>query len=380
MNASERKSGDLRIGVITFPVGAAGRNTLLHLLEILTRLSPSVELISGGHARAMPELGQRLNLHEVKHRVSHKRRTRMCSYLRTQLMISYMLVSSSKKVDVWVFFIGGDTLVIPMILARILRRDVVIDFAGSSFLTLEAKHDSFSKLLRVLSIIGSFLSRRLVLYSHRLIDEWGLQMFENRVRIAHGHFVDFDKFRKLVDLEKRDLIVGYVGRLDEEKGVVNLVSSFQRVSEAHPNARFTIVGDGSLSDTVRDMIVSKGLSAKVTTTGWIDHDELPRYLNELKLMVVPSYTEGLPNVMLEAMACETPILASRVGAIQDFIVDEETGFLMEDTLPETISANIIRALNHPSLKEIAKNAHRTVVTECTYEKGVGEWYEILKNL
>ena len=74
-----------------------------------------------------------------------------------------------------------------------------------------------------------------------------------------------------------------------------------------------------MKDNIEAYLVKNNLSDTVKLTGWIPHGELPKYLNELKLLVVPSYTEGLPNIVLEAMACGTPILETSVGGIPDFI-------------------------------------------------------------
>jgi glycosyltransferase involved in cell wall biosynthesis len=102
------------------------------------------------------------------------------------------------------------------------------------------------------------------------------------------------------------------------------------------------------------------LTARVDLPGWISHDDLPGYLNQLRLLVLPSYTEGLPNIMLEAMACGTPVLATPVGAIPDVIIDGKTGFIMENNSPECIAENVIRALNSPDLERIAENGRRFV--------------------
>lgn len=59
------------------------------------------------------------------------------------------------------------------------------------------------------------------------------------------------------------------------------------------------------------------LNDKVSLVGRVSYDEVPRYLNQLKLLVILSYSEGFPNTVLEAMACGTPVLATRVGAVPD---------------------------------------------------------------
>lgn len=124
----------------------------------------------------------------------------------------------------------------------------------------------------------------------------------------------------------------------------------------------------------------ENLNNKVELTGWIPHDELPDYSNMLKLIVLPSYTEGLPNVMLEAMACGTPVLATPVGTIPDVIKDGETGFIMENNNPECVAENVIRVLEHPDLDKIVKNARELVEKEYTYEAAVERYRMILKEL
>jgi glycosyltransferase involved in cell wall biosynthesis len=119
---------------------------------------------------------------------------------------------------------------------------------------------------------------------------------------------------------------------------------------------------------------------KVKLAGWIPNDKITEYLNELKLLVIPSYTENMPNIILEAMACGTPVLANAVGGIPDVITDGINGFLMADNSPECIAENIIRALNYPNLQQISDNASEFVRKEFSLGKAVDKYRHALNEL
>jgi glycosyltransferase involved in cell wall biosynthesis len=104
---------------------------------------------------------------------------------------------------------------------------------------------------------------------------------------------------------------------------------------------------------------------------------MPEYLNDVGAVVVPSYAEGVPNIVLEAMACGTPVLATPAGGIPDVVKDGQTGFIMEDNSPACITRNIIRVLSHPNLEEIAANARAIVEKEYAFDTVVARYRDIL---
>jgi len=79
---------------------------------------------------------------------------------------------------------------------------------------------------------------------------------------------------------------------------------------------------------------NNGLITRVDIPGWISQVDLAKYLNTLRLLVLPSSTEGLPNILLEAIACGTPVVSTPVGAIPDIIQDDENGFIMDNNSPD----------------------------------------------
>ena len=201
-----------------------------------------------------------------------------------------------------------------------------------------------------------------------------MEKYKHKIAIGGEHFVDLDKFKIERNFEERGNLVGYIGRLSEEKGVLSLPEAMLGLLDKRDDISFLVGGDGQLLHSLEDR-----LDGKAQFVGWIPHHELPKYLNELKLLVLPSSTEGLPNIVLEAMACGTPVIATPVGVVPDLITDSETGFIMEDNSPECIARNIVRALGSPNLNEITKKARAFIEREYTYEAALERYKTILSN-
>jgi len=140
------------------------------------------------------------------------------------------------------------------------------------------------------------------------------------------------------------MIVGYIGRLSEEKGVMHFVNCIPRVLQKLSTVQFLIVGDGNLMPNIKRFVEEHQLENNVRILGWVPHNDVLNILDNLKLLVIPSITEIGPWVALEAVACQTPILATPVGLIPSLIFENETGFIIRDASPESIAKDVVTAL------------------------------------
>jgi glycosyltransferase involved in cell wall biosynthesis len=368
------------IGIVTFPVSEAGVIPLSNLVDIVNSLTSDLYLITGNTGYNFFKSRQTIHTLGVRHTPGSNRVTRILKYISTQLLISYKVASVSRNVGLLIFFIGGPSLLLPMLTAKLLRKRVVMALAGSDVQSIKAESSILTLPISFMVRLNLALSDSIILYGENLVGAYGLGKYRRKIFIAPKHFIDFNKFKVEKPLEKRDSVVGYIGRLSQEKGILNFMEAAVKVLEKEAGIAVLIGGDGQLRTRVEQYLSEHKLNSKVKFAGWIPHDELPKYLNELKLLVLPSYTEGLPNIVLEAMACGTPVLATPVGAIPDIIKDGETGFIMENNSPECIAANIVRAMNHPDLEKIARNARALVEREFTFEKAVERYRSILKSV
>ncbi len=370
----------MRVCVVTFPISEAGTVPLSKLIDILHTVSKKIYLITGNAGYMSFKGDGKIHTYEIKHRTRGSLLPRILSYISTQLRISHRLLKIIDNVDICIFYIGGEGLLLPLLTARLFRKKVILSLAGFPAKSGQAQRDPLAKVTGFLSDINLILSSRVIAYSEKMVEERGLNKYKGKVSIAHEHFIDFNKFRMQKPLSERDNLVAYIGRLSEEKGILNFIQALPVISSKRDGISFRIGGDGALRGKVEEHLDKTNLNRKVNFVGWIPHNELPKHLNDLKLLVLPSYTEGLPNIMLEAMACGTSVLATAVGAIPDVIKDGETGFIMEDNSPDCIARNVIRALSHPNLEQIAENARALVEMEYNFEAAVEQYKNILASL
>lgn len=305
-------------------------------------------------------------------------------YLVHQAKVTFAMLKSiiRSKVDLFIFAFGADTLIFPILFGRLAGKKVIIRSDTRPSYSPVTYHRKLKKirvaLYRMIETITYSVANRLALESRGMLDAYRLQKYSNKVTIGKL-YVDTHLFSNTKKLAERTYEVGLIGRLSWEKGALEFVQSLPLLP-ANKQIRALIVGDVLLEDEIKKALAKDNMKEKVDLLGWVENREIPRYLNDVKVLTVPSYGEGLPNIVLESMACGTPVLATPVGGIPDVIRDGETGFIMEDNSPECIARNLVRALNHPDLEQISINARTFIEKEYSYEAVVESYRNMLTSL
>ena len=368
------------ICIVTFPIGWSAYAPFLNLVQILRPRSKQLYALTGGGAEKMLEARGMSRVVSVSHELYSSPFRRALSYALTNLKFLVRVIELRKRVSLFVFFVGAESLLVPMLGAKLLRAKTVLMPVADPSKIYASRGDPMSKVLSRLTACNFFLADSLVLYSEKAFEGVSLERYRRKVFIGHEHFVDLDRFRPEKKLESRAQTVGFVGRLDKEKGILNLVQAIPTVLQKIP-AEFVICGDGSLRKEVADFLGSRGLSGSVRLEGWVDHDALPRYFNEFRLLVLPSYTEGFPNVALEAMACGTPVLMTRVGAMVEMATDGKEIFFLDSNDPGHIAERIASILGDPStMMRVSDTALEFVRARFSYESTSRIWDSLLSSL
>lgn len=190
---------------------------------------------------------------------------------------------------------------------------------------------------------------------------------EERLRLIENG-IDVDRFqRRKTRQEARQAlgwpaegrVIGAVGRLSPEKGFDLLIESVRRLLPQFPELRLVIAGEGPELAALQRQIVANGLSESVRLLGFCD--DVLGFLEALDIFVLSSRREGLPNVVLEAMASEVPVVSTRVGGVPQLLSDGVDGLLTDADNVEGLTDALARMLSDPPLQDrLARAARETV--------------------
>ena len=153
--------------------------------------------------------------------------------------------------------------------------------------------------------------------------------------------------RKRHDISTDQRVVGVIGRLSPEKGQLVFLQAMVRTVKSCPNVIALIIGEGQDLAMLQDYCREKDLSDQVVFVGY--QENIDEYYQVLDLLVLPSLSEGLPNVMLEAMSFGIPVLATSVGGIPE-IIDNKNGILVRPNDPTSLAERMIELLRNDELR------------------------------
>ena len=147
-----------------------------------------------------------------------------------------------------------------------------------------------------------------------------------------------------------------VGRLCPQKGQLLLMQALGKLKTQGVNFRLTLVGDGELREEVEQLAQKFNISEQVTITGWATTEEVKKHLQSAKIMVLPSFAEGLPVVIMESLALGVPVISTYVAGIPELVVENRSGWLIPAGDIDSLADTIVTGLKTPmeTLQEMGK--------------------------
>ena len=158
--------------------------------------------------------------------------------------------------------------------------------------------------------------------------------------------------RTRLGLEADAELILYVGRLDVNKGLREMMAAMSRLAPKHPRLQLVVVGEGLFEKELRELAGQAGLGGRVRLPGACSSTEVAQWMTASDVFCLPSYSEGCPNVLVEALACGRPVVATAVGGIPE-LVTANCGILVPprdaEQLADALAAALLRHWDEPAI-------------------------------
>lgn len=203
-----------------------------------------------------------------------------------------------------------------------------------------------------------------------LIDFFGIA--DNQIRVIHNAVKPFDgnvQNVPLLDKEKNEghILIGNIGRLTEQKGMMHFIDAAGIVQKVHPEARFIIVGDGDLKKQLYEQVKNKELQDVIIFLGY--RDDVQNVISQLDFIVLSSLWEGLPLTPIEAFSVGKPVIGTAVDGTREIIRDGIDGYLVEPKEPIKLAEKMNKLIENPDIqKQMSIQARMRYQDEFSFEK------------
>ena len=176
-------------------------------------------------------------------------------------------------------------------------------------------------------------------------------------------------------------ILLFVGGLSSRKGEFDLIIVFKKILASRDDVFLIIIGDGECRDILNNYIIENSIKNSVLLIKNLSHNDLLTYLNAADVFILPSYSEGMPKVLLEAMLSNLVVLVSDILPHSDIITHDDNGYLFRtgDILDLGEKLNYILSNLH-TLDLISQNAKKTILNDYTWKDVSNRLNKIYKNL
>lgn len=190
----------------------------------------------------------------------------------------------------------------------------------------------------------------------------------------------FDKngLRQKLGISEEEKVLLFLSFVTRQKGLHLLLRALPEILKKIEKVKLLVTGEGDYLTEAKEESEKLGIKEKVIFTGYIPHQELPAYINLSDLFVFPTVRqEGLPFALIEAMACQKPVIVSKIGGIPSVIDNGIDGILITPDSVNEIIEKTIYLLENPQIAEkIAKNAREKAVKQFNLEKMVEETIKV----
>lgn len=362
------------------PVGGGGANACMNLSREFVRMGHEVTIVTAGF-RNLPsyENADGVVIHRVKCR---RARAEHCSFFE---MFDYIVkawkavkkLARENRYDICQVFFGVPSGVLGIRLKRKYRLPYVIRFGGGDIKGFQERFD------KVFFFISPFVKKIWGAADALVANSKGLkelaEQFDARKAIeVIPNGVNVENFYPAEQAsESASFRILFVSRLLKRKGLQHIIPGLMDLKKAcAKDVSLTIVGDGPYREELERLVNQNGCRKLVSFEGQKEKSELLPYYQNADVLILPSAKEGMPNVVLEAMACGLPIIMTPCQGSEELI--HENGYVCA---AEKFNERLCELAENPALRErLGKNSRRLAEHAFTWESVAGQYIAIYKKI
>ena len=192
-----------------------------------------------------------------------------------------------------------------------------------------------------------------------------------------NNWLDHAKYVNLPIKNRTPKNILFLGRVTENKGIFDLLDAFGPICETN-DLVLSVAGQGESFDKLKQQVNDNNLSNRIKLLGWVHGQEKIDLLKSADMLVLPSYKEGYPNALLEAMAAGVSVIASNIGSIPEIIDHKINGYLIQPGNASDIRNAITWFIDNPDKKlSSAQKARDTIIQNNSIETAVSKFEEFL---
>lgn len=238
------------------------------------------------------------------------------------------------------------------ILKKIFKKQLIVEIHGDwergPFLSKKRRFEFFQKkFIPALAKISFKNADKIRGVANYLIEQ-AKEISPDKRYFSFPTFTDLELFLKEKDIGYDKFIVS-VGQLEKVKGIDVLIKAFSKIEHEFPDFKLIIIGDGKEKESLKNLSSNLKIQNKIEFKGKLSLKETKDVMKNCYALVLSSLSEGLPRVLMEAMALEKPIIGSRIAGIPDLIKDNENGFLFEKSNSNELVKKLRVLLNNRDL-------------------------------
>ena len=308
--------------------------------------------------------------------------------LTFSISCAMLLIKNRKRFDLIHFHGASLPLFINYPLLRLMKKKVIAKVASSN---LGIEIGSLKgRYLGVENIVIKYLQGidAIVAISEQIKRGLLQEGFKQGKIVRIPNFIDTRVFKRLSEKEKKikkaqlldnsRVCVIFSGRFIDVKGIDYLLRAWKVVSEKTDSLLY-LLGDGPLLKDMKELARALSIFEKVVFKGHVNN--IVDYLNAGDIFVLPSLQEGMPNSLLEAMACGMSVVATKIGGVEDIVKDGYNGLLVKPGDAQDLAKGILKLIKDSDMrKRLSDNAHKTILEHYSLESVVPKYLKLYKEV